>query len=175
MIRDCVARTVKGFEEFNTRVRIGVGFTLAHGPRDSRTFPTDTGRAKFTINEPGRAEAPPDGVLLQTLRSHDQFNTTIYGLSDRYRGIDGGRLVLFVNPIDILRLGITDAELVDIVSLDGARRATGFRVVDYPVAAGSVAGYFPELNMLVGIDSFDEQSRTPAFKSVPVRLVRHAG
>lgn len=173
VIRDCVARTVNGFEGFNTRVRTGVGFTLAHGPRDTRTFSTDTGKAKFTINEPGRAGAPSDGVLLQTLRAHDQFNTTIYGLSDRYRGIDGGRLVVFVNPIDICRLGVTDGALVDIVSLDGARRARGFRVVEYPVAAGSVAGYFPELNILVGLDSFDEQSRTPAFKSVPVRLVMH--
>ena len=173
VIRDCVARTVNGFEGFNTRVRTGVGFTLAHGPRDTRTFSTDTGKAKFTINEPGRAEAPSDGVLLQTLRAHDQFNTTIYGLSDRYRGIDGGRLVVFVNPIDICRLGVTDGALVDIVSLDGARRARGFRVVEYPVATGSVAGYFPELNILVGLDSFDEQSRTPAFKSVPVRLVMH--
>ena len=173
VIRDCVARTVNGFENFNARVRTGVGFTLAHGPRDSRTFPTDTGRAKFTINQPGRAEAPSDGILLQTLRSHDQFNTTIYGLSDRYRGVDGGRLVVFVNPIDSCRLGITDGDLVDLVSLDGTRRAHGFRVVEYPVAAGSAAGYFPELNILVGLDSFDEQSRTPAFKSVPVRLVKH--
>ena len=86
VIRDCVARTVNGFEGFNTRVRTGVGFTLAHGPRDTRTFSTDTGKAKFTINEPGRAGPPSDGVLLQTLRAHDQFNTTIYGLSDRYRG-----------------------------------------------------------------------------------------
>ena len=173
VIRDCVARTVAGFEDFNTRVRTGVGFTLANGPRDTRTFPTDTGKAKFTINEPCRAEAPSDGVLLQTLRAHDQFNTTIYGLSDRYRGIDGGRLVVFVNPTDIFRLGVTDGALVDIVSLDGARCASGFRVVEYPVAAGSVAGYFPELNILVGLDSFDEQSRTPAFKSVPVRLKMH--
>jgi formate dehydrogenase major subunit len=173
IIRDCVARTVEGFENFNARVHNGVGFTLAHPPRDSQTFPTDTGRAKFTVNETVRAEGPNDGVLLQTLRSHDQFNTTIYGFNDRYRGVRGGRLVLFVNASDIARLGFSDGQLVDIESLDRTRVARRFRVVDYPVAVGSVAGYFPELNAVVGLDDFDEASRTPAYKSVGVRLVPH--
>jgi molybdopterin-dependent oxidoreductase alpha subunit len=172
-IRDSVSRTVKGFEDFNSRVRSGVGFTLAHGPRDSQTFPTDTGLAKFTVNQTGRAEAPPDGVLLQTLRAHDQFNTTIYALNDRYRGVHNGRLVLFVNSADIKRLGLFDGQLIDIVSLDRKRTAEGFRVVDYPIAVGSVAGYFPELNSVVGLDDFDEASRTPAYKSVAVRLLPH--
>ena len=172
-IRGSIARTVKGFENFNTRVRTGVGFTLAHLPRDNRQFPTDTGRAKFTVNHLTCAETPPDGVLLQTLRSHDQFNTTIYGFNDRYRGVSGGRLVVFVHTADIARLGLTDGQLVDVVSMDGNRTARGFRVVDYPIAVGSIAGYFPELNVVVGLDDFDEASRTPAYKSVPVRLLHH--
>ena len=172
-IRDCIARTVKGFENFNSKVRKGVGFTLAHPPRDNQEFPTDTGRAKFTVNQSTCVEGPPDGVLLQTLRSHDQFNSTIYGLDDRYRGVSGGRSVLFINAADIVRLGLIDGQLVDIVSMDGNRTARGFRIVDYPVAVGSVAGYFPELNVVVGLDDFDEASRTPAFKSVPVSLLRH--
>jgi anaerobic selenocysteine-containing dehydrogenase len=170
-IRDCIARTVDGFEGFNVRVRAGVGLTLAHPPRDSRVFPTDSGKAKFTVNRTARAEAPSDGVLLQTLRSHDQFNTTIYGLDDRYRGVSGGRLVVFANTVDLLRLGLADGQLVDIVSIDGTRTAAGFRVVDYPVSVGSVAGYFPELNVVIGLDDYDDSSRTPAFKSVGVRLV----
>ena len=173
IIRDCIARTVEGFENFNARVHNGVGFTLAHPPRDTRTFLTDTGRAKFTVNETSRAEGPSDGVLLQTLRSHDQFNTTIYGFDDRYRGVSGGRLVLFVNTADIARLGLSDGQFVDIESLDRKRIARRFRVVDYPVAVGSVAGYFPELNAVVGLDDFDEASRTPAYKSIGVRLVPH--
>lgn len=80
---------------------------------------------------------------------------------------------MFINAADIVRLGLIDGQLVDIVSMDGNRTARGFRIVDYPVAVGSVAGYFPELNVVVGLDDFDEASRTPAFKSVPVRLLRH--
>lgn len=174
-IRDSISRTVHGFENFNGRIREGVGFTLAHPPRDSRTFLTDTGRAKFTVNETSRAEVPSDGVLLQTLRSHDQFNTTVYGMSDRYRGVHDGRNVLFVNAFDLLRFGLADGERVDVVSIDGNRRVGGLRAVDYPVAVGSVAGYFPELNAVIGLDQFDETSRTPAYKSVAVRLVRHVG
>ena len=173
-IRDCISRTVHGFEQFNNRVRAGVGFALAHPPRDSRTFLTDTGRAKFTVNETSRAEVPSDGVLLQTLRSHDQFNTTVYGMSDRYRGVHNGRNVLFINAFDLRRFGLDDGDQVDVVSIDGNRRVCGLRAVDYPVAVGSVAGYFPELNAVIGLDQFDEPSRTPAFKSVAVRLVRHA-
>jgi formate dehydrogenase major subunit len=172
-IRNSIARTVKGFEDFNARVNAGVGFTLAHPPRDSRTFPTDTGRAKFTVNQTVKEQGPSDGILLQTLRSHEQFNTTVYGFNDRYRGVSGGRMVVFVNTADIARLGLRNEALVDIVSLDGKRVARGFRVVDYPVAIGSAAGYFPELNAVVGLDDFDETSRTPAFKSVGVRLVPH--
>lgn len=172
-VRDFIAATVSGFEAFNRRVRVGVGFSLPHPGRDSRTFPTDTGRAKLTVNRLRQARPESDGVLLQTLRSHDQYNTTIYGLSDRYRGIEGGRLVIFINRIDLDRLSLTDGEIVDVLTSDGSRRTSGFRLVEYPVAVGSAAGYYPELNRLVSLDSFDVASRTPAFKSVPVRFERH--
>jgi len=123
-------------------------------------------------------EVPAGCLLLQTLRSHDQYNTTIYGLDDRYRGITNGRRVVFAHPDDLLGLGIADAEVVDLVSHfeDGVvRRAPGFRVVAYPVSRGSCAAYFPETNVLVPLDSVAEGSQTPTSKSVLVSLERAAG
>ena len=116
---------------------------------------------------------PPGRLLLQTVRSHDQFNTTIYGLDDRYRGVSGGRRVVFVSPDDAADLGLKDGEIVDIVSEwgDGVdRRASAFRVVVYPTAPGSCAAYFPEANVLVPLESFAEGSRTPTSKAIVVRL-----
>jgi anaerobic selenocysteine-containing dehydrogenase len=120
---------------------------------------------------------PPGRLLLQTVRSHDQYNTTIYGLDDRYRGIRGGRRVVFVNPGDLDALGLHDGDVVDIVSefRDGhLRRASRFRVVAYPVASGTCAAYFPEANVLVPLDSTAEGSNTPTSKSVVVRMERVA-
>jgi Anaerobic dehydrogenases, typically selenocysteine-containing len=110
---------------------------------------------------------------LQTVRSHDQYNTTIYGLDDRYRGIKGGRKVIFVNPDDLAGLGLADGAYVDIVSewTDGTeRRAPGFRVVGYPTARGCAAAYFPEANVLVPLDSTAEESNTPSTKEIVIRL-----
>ena len=118
-------------------------------------------------------EVPPGRLLLQTVRSHDQYNTTIYGLDDRYRGIRRGRRVVFVNPQDLAELGRTDGEHVDIVSEwhDGVdRRAARFRLVAYDVPRGTCAAYFPEANVLVPLDSMAEESRTPTSKSVVVRF-----
>jgi anaerobic selenocysteine-containing dehydrogenase len=116
----------------------------------------------------------PDGhLLLQTLRSHDQYNTTIYGLDDRYRGIRHGRRVVFVNPDDLAELGLTDGQHVDLVSVwkDGVeRRAPRFRLVSYSTARGCAASYFPETNVLVPLDSTAQVSNTPTSKSVVVRL-----
>lgn len=136
-IRDRISRVVPGFENFNARVAHPGGFTLPHGPRDSRRFPTATGRANFTAAPVEFPELPEGRLLLQTLRSHDQYNTTIYGLDDRYRGIKGGRRVVLVNPDDATALGLTDGTYADLVSewKDGTeRRAPGFRVVHYPTA-----------------------------------------
>lgn len=176
-IRDRIARVVPGFTDFNARVRTPDGFQLPHGPRDSRTFPTASGKAGFTVNELEIVRVPDGHLLLQTVRSHDQYNTTIYGLDDRYRGIGGGRRVVFVNPDDLTLLGVGDGEQVDLVSVwrDGVeRRAPGFRVVGYPTARGCAAAYFPETNVLVPLDSTAQVSNTPTSKSIVVRLERPA-
>ena len=173
LIRDHIERVIPGFDDFNRRVREPDGFQLPHGPRDSRTFPTATGKANFTVNDLAVLRVPAGALLLQTVRSHDQYNTTIYGLDDRYRGVHQGRRVVFVHPEDIAELGLTDAQVVDLVSewSDGvARRAEAFRVVSYPTARGCAAAYFPETNVLVPLDSTAETSNTPTSKSIVVRL-----
>jgi len=171
-VRDRISRVVPGFEDFEQRVARPGGFVLPHPPRDELRFPTTSGKALFTANPVEVLRVPPGRLLLQTVRSHDQFNTTIYGMDDRYRGIHGGRRVVFVNADDLLELGIPDASVVDVVSewADGDRRAPGFRVVAYPTARGCAAGYFPEMNVLVPLDHTAEVSGTPASKSVVIRL-----
>ncbi|MFI1390793.1 FdhF/YdeP family oxidoreductase [Streptomyces griseoaurantiacus] len=172
-VRDRIARVVPGFEDFNARVARPGGFALPHAPRDERRFPTATGKANFTA-APVEYPALPEGrLLLQTLRSHDQYNTTIYGLDDRYRGIRDGRRVVLVNAEDARALGVADGSYVDLVSewRDGVeRRAPGFRVVHYPTARGCAAAYYPETNVLVPLDATADTSNTPASKSVVVRL-----
>ncbi|MGW5273473.1 FdhF/YdeP family oxidoreductase [Streptomyces sp. NPDC004044] len=172
-IRDRISRVVPGFENFNARVAHPGGFTLPHPPRDSRRFPTTTGKANFTAAPVEYPELPEGRLLLQTLRSHDQYNTTIYGLDDRYRGIKGGRRVVMVNPDDARTLGLADGAYTDLVSewKDGTeRRAPGFRIVHYPTARGCAAAYYPETNVLVPLDSTADTSNTPASKSVVIRF-----
>ncbi|MFF4237430.1 FdhF/YdeP family oxidoreductase [Actinomadura geliboluensis] len=173
VIRDHVSRVVPGFADYNARVREPGGFTLPHAPRDERRFPTATGKANLTVNELEVLRVPEGRLLLQTVRSHDQYNTTIYGLDDRYRGVKAGRRVVFVNPADLSALGVADGATVDLVSewSDGTeRRAPAFRVISYPTARGCAAAYFPETNVLVPLDSTAEVSNTPTSKSVVVRL-----
>ncbi|HVB27480.1 MAG TPA: FdhF/YdeP family oxidoreductase, partial [Mycobacteriales bacterium] len=172
VIREHIARVVPGFADFNARLAVPGGFVLPHPPRDSRTFTTDTGTAKFSVNTLDVLRVPAGRLLLQTLRSHDQYNTTIYGLDDRYRGVHGGRRVVFVHPSDLTDLALHDGDIVDLVGewTDGERRAPGFRVVAYDTARGCCAAYFPETNVLVPLDSTAEGSNTPTSKSVVVRL-----
>jgi molybdopterin-dependent oxidoreductase alpha subunit len=172
LIRARIAEVVPGFERFEERVAAPGGFVLPHGPRDTRTFATATGRARLTVNPLTVVEVPPGHLLLQTVRSHDQYNTTIYGLDDRYRGVRGGRRVVFVHPDDLAAAGLGDGAAVDIVStFDGVeRRARSFRAVAYPTARGCCAAYFPEANVLVPLGSTAEGSNTPTSKSVVVRL-----
>jgi molybdopterin-dependent oxidoreductase alpha subunit len=173
VIRDHVARVVPGFEDYNAKVRQPGGFLLPHGPRDSRTFPTSDGRAHLTANELAPVECPPGRLLLQTIRSHDQFNTTIYRTDDRYRGIKGGRAVVLVHPDDLAELGIADGATVDVHGEyhDGVDRVLrGQRAVAYPTARGCAAAYFPEANVLVPLGATAETSRTPVSKAVVVRL-----
>jgi anaerobic selenocysteine-containing dehydrogenase len=177
LIRDRIARVVPGFDDFNTKVRRPGGFTLPHAPRDSRTFPTATGKANFTAAPVEYPDVPQGRLLLQTLRSHDQYNTTVYGLDDRYRGIRNGRRVVLVHPDDAAAAGLADGDYADLVSewTDGSeRRAPGFRVVPYPTPRGCAAAYYPETNVLIPLDHTADTSNTPAAKSVVIRLERTA-
>jgi molybdopterin-dependent oxidoreductase alpha subunit len=181
LVREHISRVVPGCQNYNQRVREPDGFVLPHPPRDSRTFPTTTGKANFTINTPQPLHIPEGRLLLQTLRSHDQYNTTIYGLSDRYRGIDNARRVVLANIDDITALGFTDGDLVDLISeftndhgTIEQRRATRFRLVAYPTARGCAAAYYPEANPLVPLDSVAEKSNTPVSKAITIRL-EHSG
>jgi molybdopterin-dependent oxidoreductase alpha subunit len=177
VVRDHISRVVPGFSDFNARVAQEGGFLLPHGPRDSRTFPTSDGKAHFSVSPLSVMRLAPGRLLLQTIRSHDQFNTTVYGHNDRYRGIRGGRRVVLVNPADLAALGVADGDRVDVVSEweDGIdRRYQDVRVVAYPTARDCCAAYYPEANVLVPLGSVAEGSNTPTSKSVVVRLERRA-
>jgi molybdopterin-dependent oxidoreductase alpha subunit len=177
-VRDRIARVVPGFEDFNSRIKKPGGFALPHAPRDKRAFPTTTGKANFTVNPAYAPELPEGRLLLQTLRSHDQYNTTIYGLDDRYRGIKDGRRVVLLHPEDAAALGVRNGEYVDLVGEwedEVERRAPHFRVVHYPTARGCAAAYYPETNVLVPLDSVAETSNTPTSKSVVIRLEPDSG
>lgn len=172
-IRDAISRVIPGFEHFNTRIRKELAFTLPHGPRDSRTFPTSTGRAQFTLHETELLQVPPGRLIVQTMRAHDQHNTTIYSLNDRYRGIKNGRFVIFVNPDDLAALGLTDGQTVDVFSEwpgQPDRVLRGYRTVSYPVARGCAALYFPEGNELIPRESVADVCNTPTSKQITVRL-----
>ncbi|MFD4292567.1 FdhF/YdeP family oxidoreductase [Rhodococcus sp. NPDC058532] len=176
-IRDAISRVVPGCENYNERVRRPDGFQLPHPPRDRREFPTTTGKANFVTGELQWVPTPPGRLILQTLRSHDQYNTTIYGLDDRYRGVKGGRRVIFVSAADLVELGLIDGSRVDIVSewtaADGTveeRRVSDFRVVEYSTPKGNAAAYYPETNPLIPLDHVAAKSNTPVSKAVVVRL-----
>ncbi|MFC9436507.1 FdhF/YdeP family oxidoreductase [Nocardia sp. NPDC057030] len=176
-IRDAISRVVPGCADYNTKVRARNGFVLPHPPRDSREFRTSTGKANFAVNELSWTPVPEGRLILQTLRSHDQYNTTIYGLDDRYRGVHGGRKVVLVHPDDITALGFAEDDLVDVISewTDGTERSVkGFRLIAYPTPRGNAAAYYPETNPLVPLDHVAARSNTPVSKSVTVRLERAA-
>jgi len=173
LIREHISHVVAGCEHYNTKIRNEGGFVLPNGPRDSRTFPTPTGKAVITVNDLEFLGRPAGTLILQTLRSHDQFNTTIYGFDDRYRGIKKGRHVVFVNPEDLVELGLADGQRVDVhgVHDDGAERVLrSYRVVSYPSARGCAAAYYPEANVLIPLDHVADGSNTPVSKAVIVRL-----
>jgi molybdopterin-dependent oxidoreductase alpha subunit len=198
-IRERIAKVIPGFEDFNARVRHPGGFHLRHPARD-RVFPTTLGKARFFAHplvdraSVGGASAPnrqlqdspeiiaahPSGLkpLLQlmTIRSHDQYNTTVYSSNDRYRGVHGLRRVCFISRDDLDALGFKDGDTVDLVSVwdDGERFARDFRLVEYDIPAGCLASYFPETNALVPLGNHAERARTPASKSIPVYLRRAA-
>lgn len=177
LIRRHIEAVVPNFHDFEARIDVPGGFRLPHSPHEKREFATTSRRANFSAGELWWPKLPKGRLLLQTLRSHDQFNTTVYGNDDRYRGIRGGRRVVMVNPDDLAELGLADADHVDLVSefSDGVeRRAPGFRVVSFDTARGCAAAYFPETNVLVPLDSTADVSNTPTSKSVVIRLEKAA-
>ncbi|WP_333903203.1 FdhF/YdeP family oxidoreductase [Achromobacter insolitus] len=177
-IRSLIERTIPGFEDYNARIRVPGGFRMPLPPTE-RKWNTPTGKAMFSVF-PGvreRYEPWPDEVLrLVTIRSHDQYNTTIYGLDDRYRGVFGRRDVLFMNREDLAAQGLEHGDLVDIETVSSVRtlRLTGITAIEYSIARGSVAAYYPEANVLVPLDYIDKECGTPSYKSIPVRIRKAA-
>jgi len=170
-IRTHIEHVVPGFTQYNVRVREPGGFYLPNGPREGK-FTTKSAKAHFTVHPIPRHDLLPGQLLLTTVRSHDQFNTTIYGDDDRYRGIYGGRRVVFLNQADIDQRGLVAGDWVDLVSHFGAerRRAARFRVVAYEIPLGCAAAYYPETNPLVPVQAVAEGSNQPASKSVVISL-----
>ncbi|MGO4590980.1 FdhF/YdeP family oxidoreductase [Paenarthrobacter sp. 2TAF44] len=175
VIRDHISRVIPGFEDFNARVRTKNGFVLPNPPRDTRTFATDIGKARFSVSPLEYLEAPEGHLILQTVRSHDQYNTTFYGLDDRYRGVSDARRVILVHEEDLAGLGFKDRDLVDVISTFAGteRRANKFRLIAYPTAKGCAAAYFPEANALVHRELVARESNTPGYKAMTVRFVKH--
>ena len=170
-IREHIEHVVPGFTQYNARVRQPGGFYLPNAPHQGR-FNTDTKRAKFTIHEIPKYDLPAGRLLLTTIRSHDQFNTTIYGDNDRYRGISKGRRVVFLNIDDMRRLSLQKDQWVDLVSHfeSETRRAERFKVVPYEIPPGCAAAYFPETNVLVSIREVANKSNQPASKSIVISI-----
>lgn len=176
LIRDRIARVVPGFEDYNARVRRGP-FYLPNAARDRREWQTATRRANFVVAAIPRPVVAPGEFVMMTIRTHDQFNTTIYGLDDRYRGVFGGRRVVFMHEADIAALGLQQGQRVDLTNRFGGveRVARAFMVAPYRIPRGCVATYFPEANVLVPIDSVAAKSNTPTSKFVVVTIAAAGG
>ncbi|UEG54796.1 FdhF/YdeP family oxidoreductase [Mucilaginibacter daejeonensis] len=170
-IRDDIEKVVKGFENYNQRVRVKGGFYLPNGPRE-RKFDTEAGKAYLIVTPFEKRTMNAGELIMMTIRSHDQFNTTIYGLKDRYRGVGNERRVIFMNLKNMEQQGLRKDDVVDIYNHhNGVERvARQFIVVDHDIAEGCVATYFPETNVLVPIDQTADESDQPASKSVIVTL-----
>jgi molybdopterin-dependent oxidoreductase alpha subunit len=173
-IRDAIERTIAGFENYNQRVRMPGGFYLPNCNREGK-FSTASAKARFQVATFEEPPLQPDELLMMTIRSHDQFNTTIYGLDDRYRGIYNERRVILMNQDDMNRRNLKDGDVVDLYSYHQGRTrmAPKFRVVLYPIPPGCTATYFPEANVLVPISSVADKSNTPASKSVILKVEKH--
>jgi molybdopterin-dependent oxidoreductase alpha subunit len=171
-VRDMIEASIPGFEGYNERVRLDGGFYLPNPPRDSRTFPTESGYANFRVHDLSGASAGTGRYLMMTIRSHDQYNTTIYGLDDRYRGINKGRRVVLMNQSDMDDNDWSEGDLVDLTShFEGTElHAREWYIVPYEIPKGNIATYFPEANVLVPLDSVAEGSNTPTSKSVVVTI-----
>ena len=172
-IRDVISRVIPGFEDYNQRIETPGGFYLGNSAAE-RQWKTQSGRAELTAHPIPDLSLAPGLLRLMTLRSHDQYNTTIYSDDDRYRGVRGERRVILCHPDDLTERGITPGDRVNLVSVyeDGERRCDGFQTVAYEIPRGCAAGYFPEMNPLVSLRSVATTSGTPTSKWIPVRLER---
>jgi anaerobic selenocysteine-containing dehydrogenase len=170
-VRDHIEHVVAGFDDYNARIRKDI-FYLPNDARDKRKFNNKEGKAKFIISELRPLKLAPGKYLMTTVRSHDQFNTTIYGLNDRYRGVYNGRRVIFMNVDDIKAAGLEPGQLVDLTSYykDETRTAQHFMVAPMEIASGCTATYFPEANVLVSINNSADRSNTPVSKSVIISI-----
>ncbi|NJB82365.1 FdhF/YdeP family oxidoreductase [Wenyingzhuangia aestuarii] len=170
-IRDLIDKTIDGFENFNERVKQPIGFELPNGSRTGN-FTTENKKANFTVNKLGNIQPESDEYIMMTTRSHDQFNTTIYGLDDRYRGIYNGRMVVFMNREDVAKNNLKKGDKVTLYNNYNniKRQVDGFSVVPYDIPKGCVATYYPESNPLVPIDLIAHSSHTPSSKSIKVKI-----
>jgi molybdopterin-dependent oxidoreductase alpha subunit len=171
LIRDAISRVIPGFENFNARLASEKFFYLPNAAKH-RVFKTSSGKAKLIVCPIPKHDLKPDEFLLTTIRTHDQFNSTIYGLNDRYRGVFGGRRVILLNPLDMQERNLHAGQVVDIYShFEGeVRKAPNFAIVPYAIARRSAAAYYPETNVLVPIRSVAAKSNQPASKCVHITL-----
>ena len=173
-IRDLIESAIPGFNDYNLRVRERAGFYLPNGPRDDLQFDTDTGKANFLANKLSAIGQGENEFVMMTIRSHDQYNTTVYTSDDRYRGIKGGRRIVLMNPVDAKSLGIQSGDRVNISSTynEVERLAEDWFLVEYDIPIGNVATYFPEANELIPLESTALGSNTPTSKSVRVKIYK---
>jgi anaerobic selenocysteine-containing dehydrogenase len=172
LIRTKIEATIPGFKNYNERIRIKGGFYLPNNARKSDFTPTKTGKANFSINKPSEIELEKHQFMMMTIRTHDQYNTTIYGLNDRYRGVLNERRIIFMNENDMKLLHLKKLDVVDLTShfKNEKREAKGFLVVPYDIPKQCTATYFPEANVLVPLKSKADISNTPASKTVIITI-----
>ncbi|MBX7241005.1 MAG: FdhF/YdeP family oxidoreductase [Bacteroidia bacterium] len=170
-IRESIAQTIPGFKDYNEKIRIREGFYLPNCARENE-YNTISGKARFTVSDIEPIRLQPHEFLMMTIRSHDQFNTTLYGLDDRYRGIKNERRVVLMNPEDIAAAGLKSGEVVNLYNYYGGKErvAQHFMIIPYDIPAQCIATYFPEANVLVPVDSIADKSHTPTSKSVVVEI-----
>jgi anaerobic selenocysteine-containing dehydrogenase len=173
-IRDLIEQVIPGFDDYNQRVKKPGGFYLPNVARDADFI---NGKANFTRVEVPRPQLEDGEFLMMTVRSHDQFNTTIYGKDDRYRGVLDERRVVFMNATDMVNHGLEKEQVVNISSVYQGKERTvyNFKVIPYSIPIGNVATYFPETNPLVPVDLVARKSRTPVSKSVVVKILTAEG
>ncbi|SHM15637.1 FdhF/YdeP family oxidoreductase [Mucilaginibacter sp. OK098] len=175
-VRDVIAKVIPGCDDYNKKVRHPAGFYLPNAARDGKFENTEfKGKAPFTVTKLPKHKLAADEYMMTTIRSHDQFNTTIYGLDDRYRGVHNERRVIFMNEADILRAGFKTGEKVDLFNYHGGKERVArlFVVVPYNIPERNTAAYFPETNVLVPIDSVAEKSNTPTSKLIFIKIKKH--